>query len=207
MSGKYNLEKPIASYMGRWDICIYLGSRYVTVNGFNQTITISLIFAAQVQEAGVQDAASGRKAAEGDAHAHEFAKVVGVRGEQPSREDRQDVQQRPGSELPLPGDWRYDLLSVSFSASLFVQAHPEKLYMIRCRYRDSADLGHDPQETVEGDNSAGERRSLAGLSNERGVDRDASGRREKQFRSGEDAARARRQSKLQRHQGADAALL
>lgn len=53
--------------------------------------------AAQVQEAGVQNAAFRREATQGYAHQDEFAKVTGLRGEQPGREDCEDVQQGIGS--------------------------------------------------------------------------------------------------------------
>lgn len=54
-------------------------------------------FPAQVQAAGVQNAALGRETAQGYAHQDEFAKVTGLRAEQSSREDREDVQQGTGS--------------------------------------------------------------------------------------------------------------
>lgn len=73
--------------------------------------------------------------------------------------------------------------------------------------RDSSHLGHDVEETLEGDNSAGERWRVAGLSNEGGFDGDASRRGAEQFGSCEDAARARRKPQLQGHEGFDAALL
>lgn len=54
-------------------------------------------FSAQIQEAGVQDAAPGRETTQGYAHQDELAKVIGLRAEQSGREDREDVQQRAGS--------------------------------------------------------------------------------------------------------------
>lgn len=65
-----------------------------------------LSFSAQIQAAGVQDAAPGREAVAFAAHPRPAAALPRLRRRWPGREDHQDLRQRTRSQFPLPGNGR-----------------------------------------------------------------------------------------------------
>lgn len=82
--------------------------RVTDVESHGQFIPIAV----KVQATCLQDVKFGREAAEGTAHARQFAPLPGIREQRTGREGLKDVHEGPGSEFPLPGDER-DAVDIS----------------------------------------------------------------------------------------------
>lgn len=96
-------DYPFSGPVGYLEVNIEIGQQLHTIG---QIIIKSPDLAAKVQATCLQDAKLGREAAEGVAHARQFASLSGVREQRPGREGLEDVHEGSRPELPLPGDER-----------------------------------------------------------------------------------------------------